>query len=95
MLGNNRILVIAALVLAAATGCGGGSGGTRGGGGTNNVFSCDQNLGGVHSCNDYSWAGGVYSTMAWQQACTGAMGKAGTGCDTTGGLYRVHRSRSA
>ncbi len=73
--------ILAALVVTGLAACGGGySGGGGGGGGQSGTFSCDQQLGGFHSCNDYNWNGGNYSTSSWNAACSMGGGTSGSGC---------------
>lgn len=79
---------LAALTLMVLFSCGGvertsGTGGGKAAGGgsatgggsagaTSGTYACDIQVAGTHSCTEYSWTGGVYSTTAWQQACAGS-----------------------
>jgi len=59
-------------------------------GGTNDIlgggtFSCDLTKDG-HSCLDYSWGGGAFSSAAVSAACTSQGGTAGSGCSHTGAV---------
>lgn len=77
------------------TGTGGGGGGsvaTGGGSGggssgpTSGTYACDQTVAGTHSCFDYTWNGGAYSTAAWTSACTNASGRPVTSCSRSGAV---------
>lgn len=83
-----RSLTVAVFgLLFGVAGCGGGDGGS----GNNGTFSCDVVSGGTHGCTDYGWSGGVYTTVAWNSACTQAGGTVVGSCAHSGsaGACRV------
>jgi hypothetical protein len=79
----------------AAVGGGFAAGGGSATGALSGTYACDLQVAGTHSCNEYAWSGGVYTTSAWAQGCTGSGGSATSACSRSGAVLGCKVTRTS